>query len=157
MQRICSNMQYQICRNMHKQANKKYAVYVHNKVKYPKICKRKYGHICKHTMWHMHKYAQNMHKYAKPNMHKYEFSNMHKYVFNITARLGRKMGFRGLDLRLGYGTTAIMIQQQSAKTMEKQLILISRSLMADFAAVILQCEKTLRHCSDALKSYFAQR
>ena len=36
--------------------------------------------------------------------------------------------------------------------MEKNLIFISRSLMADLAAVILQCEKPLHHCSDALKS-----
>ena len=48
---MCSNMQYQICRKMHKQANKKYALYVHNKHKYPNICKNKisaymiYAHI----------------------------------------------------------------------------------------------------------------
>ena len=69
---ICTIMQYTICRNMHKQANKRYAIYVHNKHKYAKICKNK---ICTYTQkYHMHKYAQNMHKYANPNMHKYAFS-----------------------------------------------------------------------------------
>ena len=32
-----------------------------------------------------------------------------KVCLQHTARLGSKMGFRGLDLRLGYGTAAIMI------------------------------------------------
>ena len=45
-------------RNMHRYANKKYATYVHNKLKYAEICKK-----------------QNMHTYA--NIH---FQNMHKYV-----------------------------------------------------------------------------
>ena len=65
-------MQYQYCRNMHKYVNKKYATYVHNKLKYAKICKNKIC-TCIQT-FHIHKYAQHMHKYAKSNMRKYAFS-----------------------------------------------------------------------------------
>ena len=78
---ICSNVQYTICKNMHKYANKKYAIYVHIKLKYAEIYKNK---ISKYMQtYHMHKYAQNVHKYANQictNMH---FQNMHKYVFYL--------------------------------------------------------------------------
>ena len=75
MQEICSNMQNQICMIQHEyveKSKKKYAIYVHNKLNYAKICTnkiRKYMQI-----YHEHKYAQTMHEYVKPNMHKYEVS-----------------------------------------------------------------------------------
>ena len=63
MHKICSNMQYKICKNVHKQANTRYAINVHNKHKYAKICKNK---ICTYMQkYHMRKYAQNMHKICK--------------------------------------------------------------------------------------------
>ena len=73
---------------MHKYANKKYATYVHNKLKYAEKCKKNFCTYM-HT-YHMHKYAQNMNKYAKPDMHKYAFSKyaqtcvyMHKYALYV--------------------------------------------------------------------------
>ena len=73
------NMQYQMC-NMHKYANRKYAIYVHNKPNSAKnidkisknLCTYMQNTICKICK----KYGQN----GKTNMHKYAFSkfqNMH--------------------------------------------------------------------------------
>ena len=74
MHKICSpNMQEY---EEYALANKKFATYVHNKLKYAEICKNK---ICTYMQtFHMHKYAQNMHKYAKLNIyHICNIINMH--------------------------------------------------------------------------------
>ena len=83
MHEICSNMQYQICRNIHKKENMKYAIYVHNKHKYDKICKTK---ICTYMQkYHMHKYAQKGTKMQNQTCINMHFQNMHKYVFNFSV------------------------------------------------------------------------
>ena len=66
-------MQYQICKKYAQTANKKDAIYVHNKPKYPKIC----SYMQKYQM---QKYAKctNMQNQICTNMH---FQNMHKYAF----------------------------------------------------------------------------
>ena len=70
------------------------------------------------------------------------------------------MGFWGLDLGLGSGTAAIMIQQRSAKTLEKSLILISqtwhkvwRNGMAEFCSgdfEVWEVPASLKRCIEVI-------
>ena len=79
-------------------------------------------------------------------------SNLTQFIFGFRAfredkhcTAGSKTGFRGLDIRLRQLNSNTIIKAVVSVLSKTDLILISQILMANFAAVILQCEKLL-HC-----------